>query len=73
MKKKESSNYFVFFLLQFLNKMMDGENSTVLRVGFVRYPPAVFNSCMHFPELGIRRKCPFPGYCVEVIILSLKT
>ena len=72
-EEKRILKLFCFFFLQFLNKMMDGKNSTVLRVGFVRYPPAVFNSCMHFPELGIRRKCPFPGYCVEVIILSLKT
>lgn len=52
--------------------MESSNNSTAsvqqaLRVGFVRYPPAVFNSCAHFPELGIRRKCPLPGFCVEIV------
>uniref|UniRef100_A0A183BI43 Lig_chan-Glu_bd domain-containing protein n=1 Tax=Globodera pallida TaxID=36090 RepID=A0A183BI43_GLOPA len=38
-----------------------------IKVGFVKYPPAVFNSCSHFPELASRRKCPFPGHCVEFL------
>uniref|UniRef100_A0A914I057 Uncharacterized protein n=1 Tax=Globodera rostochiensis TaxID=31243 RepID=A0A914I057_GLORO len=38
-----------------------------IKVGFVKYPPAVFNSCSHFPELASKKKCPFPGHCVEFL------
>lgn len=44
----------------------DDISNKTIRVGFVKYPPAVFNTCSHFPELSNRKKCPLPGHCVEV-------
>ncbi|KAL3078700.1 hypothetical protein niasHT_034850 [Heterodera trifolii] len=45
-------------------------NNRTIRVGFVKYPPAVFNNCANFPELSNKKNCPFPGHCVEFLRIA---
>lgn len=50
-----------------LESLSSADNRSVIRVLFYNAPPSVIN-CTRLPTHHPSPRCPYPGYCVEVIV-----
>lgn len=54
----------------YMNITASVSNNSILRVVIAPNAPDAFDNCVEFPTFRPSLRCPFPGWCLEVITVD---